>query len=252
VSELTSLGDDIMTTTVDEVAPDIFRISTYVGAADLSFAQFLVRDEQPLLYHTGMRQLFADVHAAVARLIDPATIRWIGFSHFEVDECGALNEWLASAPTAEALCSRTGVLVNMGDYAARPAHGLADHEAIATGSHRLRFHQTPHLPHGWDAGHLFDETTGTLLCSDILHQNGDRPALTRDDLIADTKAAIASYEGTPLRNYMPFTAQTDRFLRQLATLEPTTLATMHGSTYAGDGKAALLGFRELLEELFAA
>jgi flavorubredoxin len=241
-----------MATTVDEIAPDIFRIATYVAPADLSFAQFLVRDEQPLLYHTGMRQLFPAVRDAVAGLIDPATIRWIGFGHFEVDECGALNEWLETAPGAKAVCSTTCVLVNMGDYASRPAHGLADHETIETGSHRLRFHQTPHLPHGWDAGHLFDETTRTLFCSDILHQNGDRPALTRDDVIPAAKVALASYEGGPLKNYMPYTIQTDRFLRQLATLEPTTLATMHGSTYTGDGKAALLRFRGMLEEMFAA
>jgi flavorubredoxin len=240
-----------MTTTVDEIAPDVFRISTYVAAAHLGFAQFLVRDEQPLLYHTGMSRLFADVHAAIARLIDPATIHWIGFSHFEVDECGALNEWLAAAPDAVPVCSETCRLVDMGDYAARPAHGLADHETIATGRHRLRFHQTPHLPHGWEAGHLFDETTRTLFCSDILHQGGNRPALTRGDVVADARHALAAYEGTPLRGYVPLTSQTDRFLRELATLEPTALATMHGSTYAGDGRAALLGYRDTLDELFA-
>ncbi len=241
-----------MATTVDEIAPDIFRIATYIARADLSFAQFLVRDEQPLLYHTGMRRLFPAVRDAVAGLIDPATIRWIGFGHFEADECGALNEWLATAPAAQTVCSTTCAQVNMSDYASRPARGLADHETIETGGHRLRFHQTPHLPHGWDAGQLFDETTRTLFCSDILHQNGERPALTRDDPVPAAKVAMASYEGTPLRNYMPFTVQTDRFLRQLATLEPTTLATMHGSSYVGDGKAALLGFRDMLEEMFAA
>ena len=241
-----------MATTVDEIAPDIFRISTYVAAADLSFAQFLVRDERPLLYHTGMKQLFPAARDAVARLIDPATIRWIGFSHFEVDECGALNRWLETAPAAETACGRTCALINMGDYASRPVRGLADHETIETGGHRLRFHQTPHLPHGWDAGHLFDETTRTLLCSDILHQNGEPPALTRDDVTGAAKVALATYEGTPLRNYVPYTAQTDRFLRQLATLEPTTLATMHGSTYSGDGRAALLRYRSTLEEMFAA
>jgi len=237
--------------TVDEIAPDIFRIATHVGSADLSFAQFLVRDERPLLYHTGMRQLFPGVREAVARLVDPAAIRWIGFSHFEADECGALDEWLATAPGAQAVCSTTCALVNLSDLTARPVRGLADHETIETGSHRLRFHQTPHLPHGWDAGHLFDETTRTLLCSDIMHQNGDLPALTHRDVIGAARVAIAAYEGTPLRNYVPYTAQTDRYLRQLATLEPTALATMHGSVYAGDGSAALLAFRAMLEEMFA-
>jgi len=237
---------------VDEIAPDIFRIASYAGSADLSFAQFLVRDERPLLYHTGMRRLFADVREAVASLVDPATIRWIGFSHFEADECGALDEWLETAPDAQAVCSTTCALVNMADRPSSTVHGLADHETIETGRHRLRFHQTPHLPHGWDAGHLFDETTRTLLCSDILHQNGDPAALTHRDVIAATKVAIAGYESTPLRNYMPYTVQTDRFLRQLATLEPTTLATMHGSVYVGDGATALLAFRAMLEEMFAA
>jgi flavorubredoxin len=238
-----------MATTIDEIAPDIFRISTYVAAGDLGFAQFLVRDEHPLLYHTGMRRLFGDVHAAVARLIDPATLDWIGFSHFEVDECGALNEWLTAAPAAVPVCSETCRLVNMSDYAARPARGLADHEAIATGRHRLRFHQTPHLPHGWGAGHLFDETTRTLLCSDILHQSGDRPALTHGDVVGDARQTLADYEGTPLKGYVPLTSRTDRFLRELASLEPTTLATMHGSTYVGDGGAALLAYRDVLDEL---
>ncbi len=240
-----------MATAVDEIAPDIFRISTYSGGADLGFAQFLVRDERPLLYHTGMRQLFPAVRDAVAGLIDPATIRWIGFSHFEVDECGALNEWLETAPAAQAICSTTCALVNMGDYAVRPARGLVDHESIETGAHRLRFHQTPHLPHGWDAGHLFDETARTLFCSDILHQNGEGPALTHADVIPGAKVALAAFETGPFKNYMPYTIQTDRYLRQLATLEPTTLATMHGSCYAGDGKAVLLDFRSMLAEMFA-
>jgi len=240
-----------MAATIDEIAPDVFRISTYVAAADLGFAQFLVRDEGPLLYHTGMRRLFAEVHGAVARLIDPATLHWIGFSHFEADECGALNEWLAAAPAAVAVCGETCRRVDMADYAARPARGLADHETIETGRHRLRFHQTPHLPHGWGAGHLFDEETRTLLCSDILHQGGDRPALSHGDVVDDARRALAGYEATPLRGYVALTRQTDRFLRELASLEPTTLATMHGSTYAGDGAAALLGYRDALDELFA-
>ena len=186
----------------------------------------------------------------MARLVDPATLHWIGFSHFEVDECGALNEWLAAAPAAVPVCGETCRLVDMADYAARPARGLADHQAIATGGHSLRFHQTPHLPHGWGAGHLFDETTRTLLCSDILHQAGDRPALTHDDVVDDARRTLAGYEGTPLRGYVPLTSRTDRFLRELASLEPTTLATMHGSTYVGDGSAALLAYRDTLDELF--
>jgi flavorubredoxin len=243
-----------METSVTEIAPDVFRISTYVGPpSNLAFNQFLVRDDAPLLYHTGMRALFPAVREAVARLIDPATIRWIGFSHFEVDECGALNEWLATAPRAEALCSLTGVLVNMSDYAARPARGLISGEVIETGRHRFRFLQTPHLPHGWDAGHLFDETTKTLLVSDLLHQNGDVEAVLADlgVVLERCAASLRGMQASPLTYYMPYTPRTEQMLAELAGLEPETVATMHGSAYAGDGRQALLEFGRIMKELYA-
>ena len=151
---------------IDEIAPDLFRISIYVPQIDLQFNHFLVRDEEPLLFHTGMRRMFPDVRDAVARVLDPATIRWISWSHFEVDECGALNDWLAIAPRAQAACSQVGVLVNLEDFAARPPRGLTRDEVIDTGRHRFRFIPTPHLPHGWDAGVLFEGAADELRASD--------------------------------------------------------------------------------------
>ena len=151
---------------VDEIAPDLFRISLYVPQLDLQFNHFVVKDDEPLLFHTGMRKMFPEVREAVAKVIDPATLRWISWSHFEVDECGALNEWLAVAPNAQAICSQVGAMVNIADFGDRPAVGLSKNDVIETGSHRYRFVPTPHLPHGWDAGVLFEEKTRVLLCSD--------------------------------------------------------------------------------------
>src|SRR5215207_9203805 len=149
---------------VNETAPDTYRISTYVPEFNLQFNQFLVADDEPLLYHTGMRGLFPRVLEEVSRVIDPRRLRWVGFSHFESDECGALNDWLAVAPHAEPVCSVVGALVSVDDFALRPAHALADGEALETGRRRrVRFLQTPHVPHCWEAGLMFEETEGTLL-----------------------------------------------------------------------------------------
>jgi flavorubredoxin len=156
---------------IDEVAPDLFRISIHVPQIDLQFNHFLIRDEEPLLFHTGMRGMFPEVRDAVARIIDPADLRWISWSHFEVDECGPLNQWLGAAPKAQAICSQVGALVNISDFADRPPVGLAKDDVIDTGWHRYRFVPTPHLPHGCDAGVLFEEQTGVLLCSDLFHQH---------------------------------------------------------------------------------
>ena len=145
-------------TTTTEIAPDVYRISTYVPEANLQFNQFLVKDDEPFLYHTGMRWIFPVVREAVARIVKPEAIRWIGFSHFEVDECGALNEWLMIAPNAQTVCSKVGALVNLNDFANRPPRGLAADEVFGTGKYRFRFRPTPHLPHGWDAGVFFEET----------------------------------------------------------------------------------------------
>ena len=159
---------------ITEVAPDVFRITTFIEPINLQFSQFLLRDEEPLLFHTGLRALFPDVKEAVASLIDARRLRWIDFSHFEADECGSLPEWQALAPQADALCSMVGKLVSVDDcLAARPARGLTDGEVLSTGRYRFRFMATPHVPHCWEAGLLFEETQRTLFCSDLFHQDGD-------------------------------------------------------------------------------
>lgn len=225
--------------TVTEIAPDLYRISTYVPEIDLQFNEFLVNDDEPLLFHTGMKAMFPSVRDAVASVIDPASIRWIGFSHFEGDECGSLNEWLQIAPAAEAICSSVGALVSVNDFASRPARGMGDEEVLSTGKYRYRFLHTPHLPHGWDAGLLFEEVRGTLFSSDLFHQNGDVEPLTESDVIERVRQTLNDYQASPLANYMPYTKHTDRILQRLADLKPQTIAAQHGSSYAGDGQRAL-------------
>ncbi len=237
-------------TTTTEIAPDVYRISTYVPLANLQFNQFLVKDDEPFLYHTGMRGIFPVVHEAVARIVKPKDIRWIGFSHFEVDECGALNEWLKVAPDAQTVCSQVGAVVNLNDFANRPPRGLAADEIFSTGKYRFRFRPTPHLPHGWDAGVFFEETQRTLFCSDLFHQNGDVEACTESDIVGRTREALIEYQGGFLMDYMPFTPKTERLLREVAALEPRTLAAMHGSTFIGDGAQALHDLGRVMREVY--
>ena len=237
-------------TTTTEIAPDVYRISTYVPVANLQFNQFLVKDDEPFLYHTGMRGIFPVVHEAVARIVKPKDIRWIGFSHFEVDECGALNEWLKVAPDAQTVCSQVGAVVNLNDFANRPPRGLAADEIFSTGKYRFRFRPTPHLPHGWDAGVFFEETQRTLFCSDLFHQNGDVEACTESDIVGRTREALIEYQGGLLMDYMPFTPKTERLLREVAALEPRTLAAMHGSTFIGDGAQALHDLGRVMREVY--
>lgn len=226
-------------TTIDEIAPDVFRISTFVPEGGLQFAQFLVRDDEPLLFETGMRALFPAVREAVATLIDPSALRWISFSHFEADECGSLNEWLALAPRAQAACSMVGAIVSVDDFAIRPARPLADGETFATGTRRFRFLHTPQVPHCWEAGVLFEETERTLFCSDLLHQNGDVPAIGGPELLERCRESLVSYQSGPFANYLPYTKLTQPTLERLAALGPRTLATMHGSVFQGDGAPVL-------------
>ncbi|HZP80131.1 MAG TPA: hypothetical protein VFB21_00715 [Chthonomonadaceae bacterium] len=235
---------------ISEVAPDVFRISMFASALNLQFNYFLVRDTQPLLFTTGLRTSFPILREAVARLIDPAQLRWIAFSHFEADECGALNLWLEAAPQAEPVCSVVGAIVNMGDFAIRPARGMADGEVLQTGDYRFRFCSTAHLPHGWDAGVLFEETQRTLLCSDLFHHDGNVEPVTESDLMDRVRAAMRQMQAGPLANYMPYTPQTDGILHRLADLNPRTLAIMHGSSYVGDGSQALRNLVDAMRENF--
>jgi flavorubredoxin len=235
--------------TITEIAPQLFRISTYIPEADLQFCQFLARDDEPLLFHTGMRRLFPAVREAVASLIDPARLRWIGFSHFEADECGALNEWLAVAPQAEPVCSFVGKAVSVDDFADRPARALSHDEVLTTGRLRWRFQQTPQVPHCWDAGQLFEETHAVLLCSDLFTHNGDVEAITSSDIVARARKSLLDFEAGPLAHYMPYTPLTNGTLEKLASLAPRVLATMHGSTFTGDGATAVRGLARMLGEI---
>jgi flavorubredoxin len=234
---------------VTEIAPDVYRISTYVPEIDLQFNQFLVRDDEPLLFHTGMKSLFPQVRDAVASVIDPSSIRWIGFSHFEADECGSLNEWMQMAPNAQPVCSMVGALVSVNDFAIRPARGMTDGEVFSTGKHRFRFVQTPHVPHCWEAGLMFEETNGTLLTSDLFHQVGDVEPLTESDVIERARKTLVDYQAGPMANYMPYTKNTDGIMRKLADLKPRTIAPMHGSAYAGNGERAIRDLAIVMREV---
>jgi flavorubredoxin len=234
---------------VTEIAPDVYRICTYFPEIDLQFNQFLIRDEEPLLFHTGMRALFPVVRDAVATVIDPSKLRWISFSHFEADECGSLNEWFEVAPNAQAACSMVGALVSVNDFTQRPARGMADGETFSTGRYRFRFIQTPHVPHCWEAGLMFEETNGTLLCSDLFHQNGDHEPLTESDVIERARKTLTDYQAGPFANYMPYTKHTDSIMQKLAALKPRTIVPMHGSAYAGDGERAIRDLAVVMREV---
>ena len=236
---------------IEEIAPDLYRISTYVPEINLQFNQFLVRDDESLLFHTGMRSLFPLVRDEVARVIEPSRIRWIGFSHFESDECGALNDWLQVAPEAEPVCSFVGAMVSVNDFAQRPARAMADGEVLITGKYRFRFLQTPHVPHCWEAGLMFEETQNTLLCSDLFtHQGNVEPQTTSDVVGRFKQGLIGDLEG-PFANAYPYSSQTDDTLKRLASLRPKTLAIMHGSTFVGDGKRALDDLATAMREVLA-
>src|SRR5437879_495083 len=182
-------GNRLMTSVV-EIAPDVYRLCTYNPGSDLQFCQFLFKDDEPLLFHTGHRRLFQDVRDAVARVVDPSTVRWIGHSHFEADECGSLNEWLQVAPRAESFCSVVGARTSIADFAIRAPRAVQHEERFSTGRFQFRFLQTPHVPHCWDAGLLFEESQSVLLCSDLLLQRGDVAPLTDADVLGPVAAAL--------------------------------------------------------------
>ncbi len=236
---------------VSEIAPDVFRIATYLPGPDLQFAQFVVRDEEPLLYHTGSKRMLEDVLEGVRKVVDPARIRWIGFSHYESDECGSLNDWLSIAKDATAVCSFVGAEVSVNDTSIRPARGMRDGEVFSTGKRRFRFLSTPHVPHCWEAGLLFEETEATLFCSDLFHQNGDVEALTEKSVLDRVRNTLVMYQASPFANYLPYTGHTDGIVRSLAKLGPKTLATMHGSIFHGDGAREIHGLADVLREVLA-
>lgn len=238
-----------MKSNVNEIAPDVYRISTFHPEYQIQFNQFLINDDEPFLMHTGFRKMFPLIQAAVAEIVDPSKLRWLGFSHFEPDECGALNEWLAVAPQAQAVCSVVGNIVMMDDFADRPARPLNDGEVLEIGKKKLRFLATPHFPHGWDAGLFFEETEGTLLCSDLFFQPGDPGPLTESSLIDGARETIKAGQAGPLAHDMPYTQHTDQSFQRLADLSPSTLAIMHGSSFKGDGGKELRDLAVVIKEL---
>ena len=237
-----------MNTNITEVAPDVYRISTFHPDYHIEFNQFLIKDEQPFLMHTGLRKMFDITREAVAKIIDTAKLRWIGYSHFEPDECGALNEWLRIAPDAQAACSVVSGIVMLNDFADRPARSLSDNEVLDLGKHRLRFLATPHVPHGWDAGLFFEETDQTLLCSDLFFHARSADPLTESDIVGVARESILAGMNSPLAHDMPYTPYTDRTLQRLAELEPRTLALMHGSTFRGNGREAIESLAGVIRE----
>jgi len=232
-------------TNVHEIADGIYRINTPVtlpgDVGQFNFNQYLIVDDAPLLFHAGPRQMFPLVREAVGRLLPVERLRYVSFSHFEADECGSLNEWLATAPDAVPLCGRIGAMVSIGDVADRPPRALADGEALTLGRHTVRWIDTPHVPHGWDAGLLMEDTTRTLLCGDLFTQGGaGATPLTESDILGPSEAFRA-----PL-DYFAHGPNTAAALERLAGERPTTLACMHGSAWRGDGAGLLRALAALL------
>jgi flavorubredoxin len=227
-----------METKVSEIADGIYRLSTYVPdiapPAGFTFNQFLVLGDEPLMFHTGLRKMFLLNREALSRIIAPEKLRWIAYGHFEADECGAMNEWLAVAPQATAAHGQTGADVSLNDFADRAPRVLQDGEVIDLGGgKRVRFIDTPHTPHGWDAGVMYEESTGTLLCGDLFTQLGDERGTTDGDIVGPAIAAEDIFRYSALNPAMGTT------IRSLADLAPRTLALMHGPSFTGDGAGAL-------------
>jgi flavorubredoxin len=225
-------------TKIDEIADDIYRLSTFVPdiapPAGLTFNQFLILGDDPLLFHTGLRRMFPLIRPAVSRIISPERLRWISFGHYEADECGAMNEWMSLAPLAEVAHGQTGCYVSLNDMADRAPRILQNDETIDLGNgKRVRYLDTPHIPHGWEAGVLYEESTRTLLCGDLFTQTGGGPAVTDKDIVGPAVAAEDMFRYSSLNPGMGMT------IRGLAKLAPQTLALMHGPAFTGDGAVAL-------------
>jgi flavorubredoxin len=226
-----------METRINEIADGIYRLSTHIAEvappAGLTFSQFLIKGDEPLLFHCGMRGIFPLVSAAVAKIVPIESLRWISFGHVESDECGAMNNWLAAVPRAQVAHGKTACMVSLNDIADRMPRALNNGEVLDLGGKRVRYLDTPHVPHCWEAGVMYEETTGTLLCGDLLTHLGNGPALTSGDLVGPAIAAEEIFHATSVGHA---TAPT---IRKLADLEPRTLAVMHGSSFNGDCAQAL-------------
>lgn len=231
-------------TNVHEIADGIYRINTPVvieGAGGFSFNQYLIMDDDPLLFHTGPRKMFPLVHEAVASVLPVGRLRYVAFSHVEADECGSLNEWLLAAPHAVPLCGNIAAMVSVNDLADRAPRALSDGELLALGRHAVRWFDAPHLPHGWDCGFLSEEHTSTLLCGDLFTQGGaNLPPVTESDILGPSEAFRHGMD------YFSHAVNTREILERLASTHPTTLACMHGSAWRGDGEKLLRALADAL------
>jgi flavorubredoxin len=230
-----------MDTQTTEIADGIYRFSTFVpdvGPTGFTFNQYLIDDDEPLLFHTGHRAMFPSLAETMARITPLDRVRWITFGHVEADECGAMNELLAVAPHAEVAHGALGCLVSLNDMADRPPVPLSDGQVVQLGAHRVRHIDTPHVPHGWEARVLYEETTNTLLCGDLFTQLGRGPAVTTDDIVGAAAQAEDVFGASCL------TPNTGPTIRRLAALAPGMLAVMHGSCFTGDGESALLALAD--------
>lgn len=229
------MATDSSSTRVDEIADGLYRIHTPVDlAGGFSFNQYLIVDDEPLLFHTGLRKLFPLVREAVKKVMAPERVRYVAFSHVEADECGALNEWLAVAPQASPVCGTVAALTSINDLADRPPIALGDGDTLTLGRHTVKWLETPHLPHGWETGYLMETQTRTLLCGDLFTQGGTNlPVMTRADILEPSETFRQSMD------YFSHAPDTASLLEKLAREEPRILACMHGSAWEGNGAALL-------------
>jgi flavorubredoxin len=231
------ITDSTTGTNIQEIGAGIYRINTPVAIGPgraFNFNQYLVVDDEPVLFHTGQRGLFPVVQAAIASVMPVARLRHIGLSHFEADECGALNSFLAAAPDAIPFCSQLAAMTSIADFADRPPRALADGEEFVTGRRRFKWFYTPHVPHSWECGLLMETTTRTFFCGDLFTQGGKgERALTTDDILEPSEAFRRPMD------YFAHAPQTVTVLEKLAEQQPTTLACMHGSAWQGDGAQLL-------------
>ena len=232
-------------TNVHEIAEGIYRINTPLAVVPggFSFNQYLILDDEPLLFHTGLRKIFPLVREAVASVMPVEKLRYIAFSHVEADECGALNEWLAVAPHAVPVCGRIAAMTSINDLADRSPHALADGETLSLGRHTVEWFDSPHMPHGWECGLMMEQSSRTFLCGDLFTQpgTGDVP-LTESDILAPSESLRASLD------YYAHARNTRELIERFASKEPTTLACMHGSAWRGDGAGLLRELADALEK----
>jgi flavorubredoxin len=224
-------------TNLNEIAPGIYRINTPIeipGAGGFNFNQYLVADDEPLLFHTGPRRMFPLVAEAIGKVVPVERLRHIAFSHYEADECGSLNDFLAAAPAAAPVSSQVAAMVSVNDIALRPARALADGEVLRTGRHALKWLDAPHVPHGWECGFMMELETRTLLAGDLFTQGGPGTVpLTESDILGPSEAFRRKMD------YYAHAPQTGATLERLAREQPQVLACMHGSAWRGDGAGLL-------------